>query len=159
MATTRKLLTLAMVRQGENILLGFKKKGFGQGKWNGFGGKVEMGETICQATIRELEEESGLIAKAMDKVAILEFEFLNDPVILEVHVYDIVKYEGEPIESDEMVPQWFPVNDIPYEKMWLDDLIWYPEYLKGSKFKAYFLYEGFDKILKHSISPVQELPL
>ena len=52
MATSQKLLTLALVRQGEFILLGLKKKGFGEGKWNGFGGKVEHGETICQAAIR-----------------------------------------------------------------------------------------------------------
>jgi 8-oxo-dGTP pyrophosphatase MutT (NUDIX family) len=37
-----------------------KKRGFGNGKYNGFGGKVENGETIQQAAIRETIEESGL---------------------------------------------------------------------------------------------------
>ncbi|XP_037783471.1 7,8-dihydro-8-oxoguanine triphosphatase-like [Penaeus monodon] len=56
---TRKLLTLMFIREGEKILLGYKKRGFGQGRWNGFGGKVEAGETPEQAAIRETKEEAG----------------------------------------------------------------------------------------------------
>ena len=47
-----KILTLAFVRRHGEILLGFKKRGFGAGKWNGFGGKVEAGETIEDAAKR-----------------------------------------------------------------------------------------------------------
>ena len=36
----RKLLTLVFLREGGKVLLGMKKRGFGVGKWNGFGGKV-----------------------------------------------------------------------------------------------------------------------
>ncbi|CAN0403706.1 unnamed protein product, partial [Ectocarpus sp. 8 AP-2014] len=44
------------------ILLGMKKRGFGEGKWNGFGGKVESGESVEEAAKRELMEEAGLTA-------------------------------------------------------------------------------------------------
>ena len=47
-----KLLTLAFVTQKDKVLLGLKKKGFGMGRWNGFGGKVEKGETIEEAAKR-----------------------------------------------------------------------------------------------------------
>lgn len=40
------------------LLLGLKKRGFGQGKWNGFGGKLDEGESPRQAAIREMKEES-----------------------------------------------------------------------------------------------------
>lgn len=51
--SARKLLTLVLVRNDVgDILLGLKKRGFGEGKWNGFGGKVEPGETIHQAAAR-----------------------------------------------------------------------------------------------------------
>ena len=46
----KKVLTLVYIRDEENILLGLKKRGFGTGKWNGFGGKVEPSETILQGT-------------------------------------------------------------------------------------------------------------
>ena len=36
----------------KQILLGLKKRGFGEGKWNGFGGKVQPGESIAQGAIR-----------------------------------------------------------------------------------------------------------
>ena len=44
--------TLLFVRKDDEILLGMKKRGFGTGKWNGFGGKIEAGETIEQAAVR-----------------------------------------------------------------------------------------------------------
>ena len=47
-----KILTLAFVRRQRDILLGYKKRGFGAGKWNGFGGKVEIAETIEDAAKR-----------------------------------------------------------------------------------------------------------
>lgn len=47
-----KVLTLAFIRETSRILLGLKKKGFGEGRWNGFGGKVEPGETIHEAAVR-----------------------------------------------------------------------------------------------------------
>lgn len=41
------------------ILLAMKKRGFGAGKWNGAGGKINAGETIEEATTREVDEELG----------------------------------------------------------------------------------------------------
>ena len=53
----KKQLTLVAVLKENNILLGMKKRGFGEGRWNGFGGKVETGETIEEGAKRELKEE------------------------------------------------------------------------------------------------------
>ena len=47
-------MQLAIVNKNGRVLLGLKKKGFGQGYYNGFGGKVEPGETIVQAAQREV---------------------------------------------------------------------------------------------------------
>lgn len=57
-----------------------------------------------------------------------------------------------------MQPQWFPEDSVPYEKMWPDDILWYPLYLKGIKFKGYFLYQGHDTILKYTLTQVDHLP-
>lgn len=50
-----KLLTLVLVVQPGRVLLGMKKRGFGAGKWNGFGGKVQPGETIEDAARRYIK--------------------------------------------------------------------------------------------------------
>jgi len=58
--SVNKVLTLAFVRRHGEILLGYKKRGFGVGKWNGFGGKVETGETIEDAAKRFCEKFSNV---------------------------------------------------------------------------------------------------
>ena len=45
------------------ILLGRKRRGMGYGKWNGFGGKIEAGETMRECAARELFEECGLTVR------------------------------------------------------------------------------------------------
>lgn len=55
-----KLFTLMLISNNEQILLGMKKRGFGMGKYNGFGGKVEAAESIIDAAIRETKEECGV---------------------------------------------------------------------------------------------------
>ena len=48
-----KILTLLFVQERGKLLLGMKKRGFGKGRWNGFGGKVQVGEeTIEEGAIR-----------------------------------------------------------------------------------------------------------
>ena len=43
----------------QKMLLGMKKVRFGRGKYNGFGGKADEGESMRAAAVRELREESG----------------------------------------------------------------------------------------------------
>ncbi len=48
--------TLMILRDGDRILFGLKKRGFGKGKLVGVGGKVDANETVEEAAIRETEE-------------------------------------------------------------------------------------------------------
>lgn len=119
----RKTLTLAFIRKENEILLGYKKRGFGNGKWNGFGGKVHPDETVLQGALRELHEECGAVVEPenLAKVGEVVFEFEGDPVPWDVHVFTAEKFSGEIGESDEMRPKWFKLEDIPYDQMWPDD--------------------------------------
>jgi uncharacterized protein YaaQ len=58
-AAITKHLTLLLLHDADNdrLLLGLKKRGFGAGKLNGFGGKIEKGETILAAALREMRED------------------------------------------------------------------------------------------------------
>ena len=138
----KRILTLCIVHQHPRILLGMKKKGFGKGWWNGFGGKVEEGESIKEAARRETKEETGIDVKDLNKIGIIEFRFKNYQEILEVHLFKSEKFSGEPTESEEMSPKWFHVDKIPFDKMWPDDIFWMPLFLSGKKFSAKFIFSG-----------------
>ena len=137
----KKVLTLCIVLEDNKVLLGMKKRGFGEGRWNGFGGKLEEGETIEEGALRELQEEIGIKALDMEKVGIIDFSFENDPKTLEVHIFKVLDYIGEPKESEEMKPEWFPFEKIPYDQMWSDDRHWLPMLLDGKLFKGNFLFD------------------
>jgi len=139
--------TLVFLIKGDpvsDILLGYKKAGFAQGKLNGFGGKVELGETIEQATVRELEEEAGVRVAQHDltEMAHLTFFFPARPEWDQVvHVFLARRWEGEPTESDEMKPMWHTATEIPFAGMWQDDSHWLPRVLAGHRVKAWFTFE------------------
>lgn len=148
-------MTLAIVHQSPKILLGLKKMGFGEGRWNGFGGKLKEDETVEEAAIRELEEEAGITAKAFDKLGEMTFEFKDDPTLLVVHLFKVHDFEGEPIESDEMRPIWFSESDIPFDSMWPDDKLWFPYFLAGRKFKGHFLLDDISTLTDYEINEVE----
>ena len=133
-----------------------KKRGFGEGKWVGFGGKVGEGEDIEEAAIRELKEETSLLAKKIERVGILDFEFKDDTEDLELHVFRVHDYEGEPIETDEMKPQWFHVDEMPIDKMWADDAHWFPLLLGGKKFRGKFLFKDQENIIDKELTEIDE---
>jgi mutator protein MutT len=137
----KKLLTLALVQKDGKVLLGMKKRGFGMGRWNGFGGKVKIGESLKAAAQREVEEEVGIVPLEMEERGVLEFSFENEEKVLEVHVFRVTEYDGEPCESEEMQPQWFMEEDIPYREMWPDDAYWIPLFLDGKRFTGVFHFD------------------
>jgi len=129
-----------------------KKRGFGAGKWNGAGGKINAGETIEEATTREVDEELGvkLNEKHLENFGDIKFYFKNKPDWdTRVHVFLIKSWEGEPRESEEMKPQWYKYQEIPYDEMWIDDIYWLPKVLNGHKIEAEFHFNedgsSFDK--------------
>lgn len=152
--TPRKILTLCVVNDGSRVLLGMKKRGFGMGRWNGFGGKVTEGETIERAALRELHEEAGIKATNLEKRGLLTFAFEGDPQILEVHVFAVPYFTGVPSESEEMQPQWFSHRVIPFDAMWPDDKHWFPLLLAGKNFKGEFNFRGMDTILNYQLKEV-----
>ncbi|NTU69400.1 8-oxo-dGTP diphosphatase [bacterium] len=151
MNNTVKLLTLVVIlsKDRKRILLGMKKRGFGVGRWNGFGGKLIEGETIDDAAHREVTEEIGIKMNKLERHGVITF-YEADPIPLEVTIFSCDDFSGEPKESDEMKPKWFPINSIPYEEMWPDDKYWLPLLIDGKKFKGKFWFK--DKNNTHKIT-------
>lgn len=147
-----KHLTLCFVHDDEKILLGLKKRGFGANHWNGYGGKLTEGETIEQAAVREFEEEAGIRVKELDKRGLLRFtgEAEEDYI---VHIFKVLSFDGEPVETEEMLPKWFKHPEIPFSDMWPDDEHWLPLFLSGKLFRGVFDFRN-DKIISHRLDTI-----
>jgi 8-oxo-dGTP pyrophosphatase MutT (NUDIX family) len=138
--------TLLFLRKNGKILLAMKKRGFGAGRWNGVGGKPEPNEAIRDTAIRETQEEIGVTPVSFHEVATLNFFFPPQKTDWNqrVHVYVCSKWDGEPIESEEMAPKWYDEDTVPYNEMWSDDKFWLPEVLTGKYVNADFYFEEDD---------------
>lgn len=135
--------TLLLIRKDDKILLAKKKRGFGVGKYNGVGGKIKLGETKEEAMLRETKEEIGITPLEYHYVGKIDFiEVVNNiKTNVIMYVYTASKWDGEIIETEEMEPKWFNINEIPYDNMFPDDKYWMPYFLKQKDFDAYFEFD------------------
>jgi 8-oxo-dGTP diphosphatase len=143
---------LCFVVKDERILLIRKKRGFGAGKINGPGGKIDPGETAIESAIRETFEELGVTPLGVQEAGELFFEFV-DGMRLHCVVFSADDLNGEPCETDEAVPLWTPLDAIPYDEMWADDRFWLPLLIRGERFRAAFIFDG-EKLLDRRIEIV-----
>ncbi|NKB69668.1 MAG: NUDIX domain-containing protein [Candidatus Latescibacteria bacterium] len=147
--------TLCLLQQGNQVLLGRRKGAFGKGKYSGIGGKVEAGETVPQAAVRETVEEIGVEPLAIEPVATLTFLFpqMDEPENWnqQVHVFTGHTWRGTPTESAEMAPAWFTPEQIPYDRMWADAPLWLPRVLAGEKLKGYFIFDRDSALYQHRL--------
>ena len=141
--------TLLFVLDGDRVLLIRKKRGLGAGKINAPGGRIEEGETPLQGAERELTEEVGVRAVGTRERGELFFQFV-DGLRLHCRVFSAHAFEGEPCETDEALPLWFPVDALPYDQMWADDAVWLPELLAGRSFRLRALFDE-DVMLGHHL--------
>ena len=148
---------LLLVKDGQ-ILLAMKKRGFGAGKWNGVGGKLEPGETIEQALVRECQEEIAVTPTSYHAVA--ELDFIQDsdskPWHMYIYAYICDEWTGQPEETEEMAPKWFSLADIPYADMWEDDEYWLPQVLGGKRVEGVFQFDSDDHLLEHSLTILEK---
>jgi len=139
----RATICFLVAEDPRRILLGLKKRGFGEGKFNGFGGKIADGEDVRDAAVREIREECGLEVAPTDLIPAgrLVFFFPSRPEFdHDVSVFRAVRWRGALCESDEMRPEWFPIEGIPYHRMWQDDGHWLPLVLAGASVEAKFTF-------------------
>jgi 8-oxo-dGTP pyrophosphatase MutT (NUDIX family) len=148
-----------LVRQDE-VLLAFKKRGFGVGLWNGVGGKVQEGESLALAARREAFEEIGVHVSVAEEVALLHFYFPQDPEKQDwnqdVHVFLVKEWLGEPKETEEMRPKWFKSYRLGYLSMWADDKYWLPRVLDGERVEGWFAFDADNNVIAHKVANVEE---
>ena len=74
------------------------------GLWEFPGGKVEVDETISAALARELREELGVLVEATDALMVLEHDYGDKQVRLDVH--RVTRWSGEPCGLEGQPLAW-----------------------------------------------------
>ncbi|MBP5574981.1 MAG: 8-oxo-dGTP diphosphatase [Bacilli bacterium] len=122
-----------------------KKNDMNEGKWVGVGGHVEKGETIDQAAIREIKEETGLDVRSLRCGG--EVLFINDDYQEIMYVYEITDFSGELIECNEGELKWIPIKDIYSYPMWEGDKAFLPLLINHAPyFKLELRYKNKDLV-------------
>jgi 8-oxo-dGTP diphosphatase len=138
-----------IINEKGEVLLQKKRRGFGEGNWNGPGGKIEPGETPEEATIREIKEETDLTVRNLEKMAELEFIFPDESSNNYCHVFISTDFEGDPKDMGEGELQWFKKEDVPLDKMWDDDKYWLMDVLNGKHINKRFYFNNQGRVIKH----------
>jgi mutator protein MutT len=151
--------TLLIIKKDDKILLGEKKRGFAKGTLNGIGGKQDPGETNEQAMIRETQEEIGVTPVEYELMGTVHFDmyYKGEHSSLYMNIYSCTKYHGKPLETEEIIPAWYDINNIPYEKMLQDDKLWMPLFLKNQKFVGKVKFDKDMVMLYHDFQVVENL--
>lgn len=123
------------------VLLGLHKRGSCKGKWDGFGGGLEPGESIEECAARELKEECGLRGSLKPSAEVVVL--FDSTECTRHHIFVAELESGEPIETDEMAPKWFAVGDLPFEDMWPDLQMWLPQVLRS---RGILMHRGYFEI-------------
>ena len=95
--------------------------------------------------VREAYEETWIIVKEnnLEKIWIMNFHFSEKPEYNnQCYVFLIHKYNWNIVETREIEPHWFDLENIPYETMWQADKTWLKQYLQDWKyFEATYYYD------------------
>jgi 8-oxo-dGTP diphosphatase len=135
------------------VLLGEKLTGLGKGNIVGPGGKTEPGETPAQAAVREVWEEVGITLEEqhLTSVATITYPFVErDWLSQRSHVFVCHEFAGDVAESEELRATWWPVEEIPYHRMWADATLWLPQALTG-RFITATIHIDVDDTVAHAV--------
>jgi 8-oxo-dGTP diphosphatase len=140
---------------GPEVLLGLKRTGFGTGKIVGIGGHVEPGETDGEAAVREVFEETGISVdlEDLEDAGAVHFVFPARPEWnMSTRLFTARAWQGEPTDSDEVLPEWFRTDTLPVERMWQDADHWLPVVLDGGKVNVVVTLNDDNETVASSVS-------
>jgi len=80
------------------------------GFWEFPGGKVEQGETIEQAMVRELEEEVGITTTEQQHFEHLEFDYPDKS--LKFDFITVTDFIGQPYGKEGQQGEWVDIRDL-----------------------------------------------
>ena len=104
-------VAVGVILKGQQVFLTQRLKEAHQGgKWEFPGGKVEAEETVTQALARELKEEVAIDVLTCQPLIIIEHDYGDKKVLLEVFVVD--NFLHEPNAQEGQQQGWFSLNEL-----------------------------------------------
>jgi 8-oxo-dGTP diphosphatase len=127
----------------ETLLLKRRNTGFEDGKWSVVAGRMDGGEEVISAAIREVYEEAGLVLEPSDLEVIgvmhrrnLTYEWMDFFLLIR-------RWNGEPVNKEPHKCEelrWFPLDSLPdgvipyirkgvlhdHSRMWFEGEGWTP---------------------------------
>ena len=106
---------LAVLLRGDEVLLVRRRNPPNQGAWGYPGGRIEPGEPLAVAALRELKEETGVEAEFLQVLTTLDS--IGEDEDAAWHYVLVVCLclwtAGEPLAADDALEAaWFPVADL-----------------------------------------------
>ncbi|WP_026377387.1 8-oxo-dGTP diphosphatase MutT [Aestuariibacter salexigens] len=80
------------------------------GKWEFPGGKCEQGESVSAALARELDEEVGIKVRSDNELIVIEHDYGDKKVRLNVHTVE--RFDGEPHGREGQQSMWCPIDEL-----------------------------------------------
>ena len=142
----KQTMTIVFLINGEEVCLAEKKRRFRKGKINGSGGKLEPGESALECAVRETREEFEVDLKEVREHG--KVVYIGDSYHYTCHVFVATEWEGEPVETEEMAPDWYHLDNLPLHRMGSTDHLWLPHVLRGAKVKAHFEWDSEKNLVK-----------
>lgn len=152
------ITTLCYIEKDDKYLMLHRTKkqnDINSGKWLGVGGKLEKGESPEQCLLREIEEETGLTAKAYNFRGIVIFNY-NDEELLYMYLYTCKSFVGEIQECDEGDLKWVDKSNIFSLNLWEGDKIFLELIKEECPFFYLTLNYENDKLLSHELEFKEE---
>lgn len=128
----------------------------------GLGGHVDPGESEADCALREAHEEAGIVIVRDSATWRAEFNFVF-PTRPEwdaiVTVFFGERWTGPVQGSEEIIPEWFDVDTLPFSQMWDDESYWLPRVLAGELLVGTIIYDDSATLVRRAeLVSIEKMP-
>ena len=145
-----KSTVLCYIEKDNKYLMLYRNKknnDLNEGKWLGIGGHIEKGESIEQALLREVKEETGLTLLSYKKRGYIKF--VNDDYEEEMYLFTGSSFEGSLIDCVEGELHWIDKDKIFELSLWEGDIYFLKPLINGEEYFSIDLIYSKDKLISY----------
>jgi len=102
-----------IVNQNDEVCISLRHKDSHQGGlWEFPGGKIEAGESVEQALVREIKEEIDLEITQTRPLIKITHDYIDKSVCL--HVHKVISYTGKIDGREGQQVKWLPIDELQF---------------------------------------------